>query len=209
MGKDGYIPTADWGHEGGCSRLEATDWYLQVPQASASAEGCNIWRHLGVACSTGVPWQASSLWVGGQRLDLDPSTAASLSLPLLSRVPSCSQPVSPGLTDATLSAAGLNMTCCFQFFKCVRSDGLALKRSRLDPASHQYTDCRSYVSAGSLPPLWSMSSFGGHCPVHERPWLCHLSIKLNNENKPSYSSWRERVDESGEALEAEGDSWFE
>ena len=54
-----------------------------------------------------------------------------------------------------------------------------------------------------------MSSFGGRCPVHERPWLSHLSVKLNNENKPSYSSWWERADESGEALEAEGDSWFE
>ena len=43
-GKDAYISTAYWGHEEGCSQLETAEWCLQVPQASRSAEGLNIWK---------------------------------------------------------------------------------------------------------------------------------------------------------------------
>lgn len=94
---------------------------------------------------------------------------------------------------------------------CLRSDGLSLKWSMLDPAFHQWWDCRSCIM--SLPPFYHPAVlqvlWGGRLPVYERPRFSSLSIKLIKKNRPSSSTRRERVSESGEALEAQGNSCFE
>lgn len=84
-------------------------------------------------------------------MDFNPLMAAPLCVLLLSCIPSWISPPLHSLSIATSRASVLNTTCCFLYVACLRSDGLSVTWSMLDPAFPQCSDCRSCIP--SLLPL--------------------------------------------------------